>query len=749
MAKTPVKKPQPKKAQKKNTAVKKTPVTPKAAAKKPAKQKAQAKKTPVKKTQERRAQAKKVKTKKVQQKKNEPAKKVINKKSSIKKITPANKISKKKITANKTQVKVIAKKKSTLHSSFLTPNSSLLPNSSFLIPNSSLLNERTLLVCCGTGCLANGAAAVAESLKKTVRAFSKGSKLRIKVSLDGGIKHTGCNGFCENGPIVRLMPDDISYYRVKPDDAHDIVNHIAGRGEIAERLLYKNDKGKKVLSQKENPFYVKQHKIALRNIGLIEPGSIKDYIRRGGFKALVKALSMKPERIIEEVEKSGIRGRGGAGFPTGRKWRQAAAYAENPKYVVCNGDEGDPGAFMDRSILEGDPHSVIEGLIIAARAIGASEGFMYIRNEYDLALKNAAKALKSARQEKFLGKNILGSGWDFDISVVRGGGAFVCGESSALMASIEGRVGEPRTKYVRSVQRGLWDKPTVLNNVETLANIPHIILKGGAQFAKLGTAKSPGTKVFALVGKVKRTGLVEVPMGTSLRQLIFDIGGGILSSGGKREFKAVQTGGPSGGCIPAKLLDLPLDFETLDKHGSMMGSGGIIVMDDRTCMVEVARYYTKFLAEESCGKCTPCREGLRRMLEILTDFTCGRAQTGDIERLEEIAAAMKDASLCGLGTTAANPVLSTIKYFRSEYEAHLNDKSCPAGICPALTSFTIKNDKCKSCGLCKKSCPVSAISGDKAVPYSIDQKLCISCGSCRNVCSFEAIAAGKNQREVQ
>ena len=596
--------------------------------------------------------------------------------------------------------------------------------------------ERTLLVCCGTGCIANGSLAVADALEKAAEAMKKSGALRVSVSLNGGIKTTGCNGFCENGPIVRLMPDDISYYHVKPSDAEDIIKHIAGKGDVVDRLLYKNEAGKKVLSQKENPFYVKQHKIALRNIGLIEPGSVKDYVERGGFEALKKALAMNAAGIINEVEKSGLRGRGGAGFPAGVKWRQAAGYTETPRYVVCNGDEGDPGAFMDRSILEGDPFSVIEGLTIAARAIGAAEGFMYIRDEYELALKNVHKALESARAEGYLGKNILGSGWDFDISVVRGGGAFVCGESSALMASIEGRVGEPRPKYVLSVERGLWDKPTVLNNVETLANIPYIILRGAAHFTKMGTESSKGTKVFALVGKVKRTGLAEVPMGTTLRQLVFDIGGGIPDG---RTFKAVQTGGPSGGCIPASLLDLPIDFETLDKHGSMMGSGGLIVMDDRTCMVEVARYYTNFLAEESCGKCTPCREGLRRMLEILTDITTGNGRKGDIERLEEIAETMKAASLCGLGKTAANPVLTTIKYFRNEYEAHIKKKTCPAGICPKLTSFFILKDKCKACGLCKKSCAVSAIKGDKAKPHVINQKLCVSCGSCRNVCPFGAV----------
>ncbi|MCL2126746.1 MAG: NADH-quinone oxidoreductase subunit NuoF [Treponema sp.] len=600
--------------------------------------------------------------------------------------------------------------------------------------------KKTLLVCCGTGCLANGGQSVADALAAAIKkeARKKPAKAKIKVNMEIGLKETGCNGFCENGPIVRLMPDNISYYRVKAADAGEIAMHAFGTGEIPERLLYRNDKGVKVFTQRQNPFYKKQTKIALRNIGLIEPGNINDYIERGGYRALEKALGMKPAAITATVERSGLRGRGGAGFPTGVKWRQCAGYEETPRYVVCNGDEGDPGAFMDRSILEGDPFSVIEGLCIAARAIGASEGFMYIRDEYELALKNVQKALASARKARYLGKNILKSGWNFDISVVRGGGAFVCGESSALMASIEGRVGEPRTKYIRSAQRGLWDKPTALNNVETLANIPYIINKGAAYFRKKGSPENPGTKVFALVGKVKRTGLVEVPMGTTIRRLVFEIGGGILD---KREFKAVQTGGPSGGCIPPKLLDLPLDFDSLAKYGSMMGSGGLIVMDDRTCMVEVARYYTNFLSGESCGKCTPCREGLRRMLEILTDLTKGRGREGDIERLEETGEAMREAALCGLGKSAPNPVLSTIKYFRSEYEAHIKEKICPAGVCPDLTKFIIDAKACKSCGLCFKACPVSAITGEKGKPYVIDGDACIACGSCRSACKFNAVFA--------
>lgn len=590
--------------------------------------------------------------------------------------------------------------------------------------------DKTLLVCCGTGCMANGAGAVLEALRGQIR------QLGVQIGLQAVTKATGCNGFCENGPIVRILPDNISYYHVKPTDAADIIGRTVGSGEVLERLLFLDDAGNRVHSQKENPFYAPQCKIALRNTGEIEPGNMEDYLAMGGFTALKKALDMTPDEIISEVEKSGLRGRGGAGFPTGRKWRQCASYAETPKYVVCNGDEGDPGAFMDRSMLEGDPHSIIEGLCICALAVGADEGFMYIRDEYGLALKNMQLALNTAREHGYLGQSILGSGKSFDITVVRGGGAFVCGESSALMASIEGRVGEPRTKYIRSVQRGLWDKPTVLGNVETLANIPYIIAHGADHFRSIGTESSPGTKVFAIVGKVKRTGLVEVPMGTTLRRLVYDIGGGIL---GGRAFKAVQTGGPSGGCIPASLLNLQMDFDTLDKYGSMMGSGGVIVMDDRTCMVEVARYYTKFLAEESCGKCTPCREGLRHMLEILTDICTGNGRDGDIERLEEIGETMMAASLCGLGKSAPNPVLTTLKYFREEYESHIGSGLCPAGICPELTTFVIDEDRCKGCTLCQKACPVSAVNGERGKAHAISAQACISCGSCRDVCRFDAV----------
>lgn len=506
--------------------------------------------------------------------------------------------------------------------------------------------------------------------------------------------------------------------------------------------MYQDDSGARVRSQEENPFYAHQQKVALRHIGKIDPENIEDYLKEGGYEALKKAVSMTSDEIISEVEKSGLRGRGGAGFPAGRKWRTAASYENFPKYVACNGDEGDPGAFMDRSILEGDPHCVIEGLAIAAVAVGAEEGFFYIRDEYDLAVRHVKKAIEDAKARGIIGESVMGSSHRLELSVVRGGGAFVCGESTALMASIEGRVGEPRAKYIRSVQRGLWNQPTVLNNVETLANIPVIIKKGGEAFADIGTEGSSGTKVFALVGKVKRTGLVEVPMGTTLRHLIYDIGGGILNN---RAFKAVQTGGPSGGCIPESMLDLEVDFDSLAKYGAMMGSGGMIVMDDRSCMVEVARYYTNFLSEESCGKCTPCREGLRRMLEILTDICEGRGREGDIELLERLGRAMQDASLCSLGKTAANPVLTTIQYFREEYEAHIREKRCPAGVCKELTRFAIQPEKCIGCDMCARGCPASAISGGKKEIHAIDPEKCIACGSCREACKFDAvITLGRN-----
>ena len=587
--------------------------------------------------------------------------------------------------------------------------------------------NREILVCCGTGCLANGAQAV-------VDAFSAAISGDGSISVKPAVKKTGCNGFCENGPIVTIYPDNITYYKVRPADISEIIKSLDGAP--VERLLYRDDSGNAVCSREENPFYAAQYKIALRNTGRIDPSSIQDYLDRGGYKGLEAALSMSPEEVIEQIETSGLRGRGGAGFPTGRKWRSCREVPSDIKYMLCNGDEGDPGAFMDRSILEGDPHSVLEGLIIGAYAIGARYGYFYIRDEYGLALSHMEEAIASARRSGFLGKNILGSDFHFDCEIVRGGGAFVCGESSALMSSIEGKPGEPRVKYTRSVEKGLFDQPTVLNNVETLANVPYILVHGGASFAKLGTEGSKGTKVFSLVGKVNRTGLVEVPMGATLRHLIFDIGGGIRDGG---KFKGIQTGGPSGGCIPEELLDLEIDFDTLKANGSMMGSGGMIVMDETTCMVELSRYYLSFLAGESCGKCTPCREGLRCMLDILTRITEGHASMKDLDLLEDLAYTAKEASLCELGRTAANPVISTLTWFRDEYEAHIREHRCPAGVCTALIRYRIDPEKCKGCGLCGKKCPAGAIHGERKLPYRINPDSCIKCRLCRHTCKFDAI----------
>ena len=586
-----------------------------------------------------------------------------------------------------------------------------------------------ILVCCGTSCIANGALDVAAALEAELAARGLAGEVEVSCS----VVRTGCSGECEQGPIVRFMPRDLMYYRVGVKDVPAIVDSLAG--EPVQKLLFKKD-GQTFEHMADNPFYALQHKVVLKDVGLIDPLSLDDYIARGGYEGLKRALTMTPDEIITEVEKSGLRGKGGAGFPTGRKWRSAASYDEWPKYIVCNGDEGYPGAFMDGSTMEGCPHAVIDGMIIGALAIGAEEGVLYIRDEYALARDHIQHAIDDAYKAGILGESILGSGHKLDLSIVRGGGAFVCGESTALMASIEGRVGEPRAKYIRSVQRGLFDHPTVLNNVESLASIPIIFREGGEKYAQLGTEKSKGTKVFAMVGKVKHTGLVEVPMGTTLRTLIYEIGGGILND---RPFKAIQTGGPSGGCIPESLLDLPVDFDTLVKYGAMMGSGGMIVMDDRSCMVEVARYYVDFLCEESCGKCTPCREGLRQMRAILTDICEGRGKDGDIELLERIGHTMQDASLCALGRTAANPVLTTIKFFRNEYEAHIKEHRCPAGVCAKLTRFVIDAEACTGCGMCQRSCPADAISGARREAHTIDPAKCIACGSCREACRFNAV----------
>ncbi len=597
--------------------------------------------------------------------------------------------------------------------------------------------EKTVIVCGGTGCLSYGSAELASALERKI----KDRKLNAKVML----KMSGCHGFCERGPIVVIEPDKIYYQRVgrrdKEKAAEELVETTLVQGKVVESFLYSDPVTKeRMIDYYKIPFYAKQKRIALRNSGHINPADIDDYIATGGYAALVKALAMKPEAVIEEIKKSNLRGRGGGGYPTGRKW-ESTRKAEGPvKYIICNGDEGDPGAFMDRSIMEGDPHTVLEGMVIAAYAIAKGKapahGFIYVRHEYPLAVKNLTKAIEQAREHGLLGKNILNSGFDFDLRINRGGGAFVCGESSALMRSLEGRVGEPRAKYVHATEKGLWDQPTNLNNVETYACLPEIIVKGADWFASIGTKGSKGTKVFSLVGKVNNTGLVEVPMGIPLREIVFDIGGGIRKG---KKFKAVQTGGPSGGVIPDSMIDLPVDFDELTRVGSMMGSGGLIVMDEEDCMVDVAYYFVKFLEEESCGKCVPCREGLRRMRQIFDRITTGNGNPDDMVMLEELCTAMKLGSLCGLGQTAANPVMSTINYFRSEYEAHIKDKKCPAGVCKALIAYMIDPESCTGCQLCVKNCPSGAIKGVKKKPHTIDKEICIKCGVCYDVCKFDSV----------
>jgi len=549
---------------------------------------------------------------------------------------------------------------------------------------------------------------------------------------------TGCRGFCELGPIVAVMPGEFFYQRVKIEDVPSIITETVVNGRPVENLLYTDPEGKKYQYQSEIPFYKKQHRIIFGNNGEIDPTSIEDYIAIGGYSALPKVLfEMKPDDVINEIKASGLRGRGGAGFPTGLKWETTRKAHGDLKYVIANGDEGDPGAYANRSLLEGNPHSVLEGMIIGAFAIGAREGYIYVRNEYPLAVENFKIAIEQAEKAGLLGKNILGSDFDFIVTINRGGGAFVCGESTALMASLEGKAGEPRVKYIHTAEKGLWDRPSNLNNVETWANVPLIINNGSGWFKSIGTKGSTGTKVFSLVGKVNNTGLVEVPMGITLREIIYDIGGGIKDG---RKFKAVQTGGPSGGCIPEELIDLPVDFDELTRAGSMMGSGGMIVMDDRTCMVDIAKYFFTFLEEESCGKCVPCREGIKRMHQILTDITEGRGREEDIPLMERLAAHLSDASLCQLGATAPNPVLTTLKYFREEYEAHIRDKKCPAGVCKALIKYYIITDKCVGCQLCVKACPNQAITGQgKKKPVVMDQSKCIKCGACHDVCKFSAV----------
>ncbi len=614
-------------------------------------------------------------------------------------------------------------------------------------------NKTMVTVCSGTGCLACGC----ESVLKAFRDECEKDRLENEVE----IKSTGCHGFCERGPLVVVHPQRVFYQRVKPADAKLIWEQTVKGGQLVNKLLYRDPQTNQIIKhEKDIPFYKKQQRIIFGKNGVMDPTAINDYILLGGYQAVVKALTtMKAEQVIDEIKKSGLRGRGGGGYPAGKKWASCRAAKGQPKYVICNADEGDPGAFMDRSLLEGNPHQVIEGMIIGAYAIGSHEGFVYVRNEYPLAVKNLAIALKAARDYGLLGENILGTGFGFDIEISRGGGAFVCGESTALMASLEGKVGEPRAKYIHTVEAGLWEKPSNLNNVETWANVPPIIERGSAWFAGIGTEGSKGTKVFALTGKINNTGLVEVPMGITLREILYDIGGGV--PGGKR-FKAVQTGGPSGGTLivetaeakihasmvahgdireedeAVSLLDLPIDFDELTKAGSMMGSGGMIVMDEDSCMVDVARYFINFLTEESCGKCVPCREGLVVMLNILKKICEGKGTIEDIEYLEELSQVIIDTSLCQLGGSAPNPVLSTIRYFRQEYLAHVIDKRCPAGVCKDLVSHAIDNT-CNGCHACLKSCPTSAIVGEPKRLHYILQDKCIQCGACYQICRYNSI----------
>ena len=591
-------------------------------------------------------------------------------------------------------------------------------------------DKMVVSVCGGTGCHAYGCKKVRDQLSKTIKKNGLDKKIRLKF--------TGCRGFCERGPIVTIQPQGIFYQRVQEKDVPLILSETVENGKILEHLLYEDAITKrKVTSEKDIPFYKAQNRLVLGNNGQIEPTKIEDYIGIGGYQALPKVLfEMKPEQIIDEIKASALRGRGGAGFPTGKKWEDCRKAQGDIKYIICNCDEGDPGAYMDRSLLEGNPHSVLEGMIIGAFAIGGSQGYIYVRHEYPLACKNAEIAITQARRAGFLGNNILGSGFSFDVEIAKGGGAFVCGESTALIASIEGKVGEPRSKQIHTVTRGLWGKPTNLNNVETWANVPLIINKGSQWFSSIGTEKSKGTKIFSLVGKVKNTGLVEVPMGITLKKIIFDIGGGQQDG---REIKAVQTGGPSGGCIPASLFDLSVDFDSLTKVGSMMGSGGMIVMDEGTCMVDVAKYFVHFLEEESCGKCLPCREGLKRMGQILDNITEGKGDEESLALLEELAEVVADTSICGLGKTAPNPVLSALRYFHSEFEAHIYQKKCPAAVCTSLIQYSISETDCSGCGACTKVCPTQAIKGEKKQSHFILAEVCSKCGSCKDVCKANAV----------
>ena len=586
-----------------------------------------------------------------------------------------------------------------------------------------------VLVCGGTACDSGRGIELTKNLKNEIEAAGLKDDIQIV--------RTGCLGFCEKGPIVKILPENTFYVCVKPEDAHAIVQEHLVKGRVVDRLLYNHNQGKSLVAVDGIDFYQKQFRIVLRNCGVIDPDKIEDYIARDGYQALEKVLfEMKPEQVIDEVSRSGLRGRGGAGFPTGKKWSFAAAQPKGQKYMVCNADEGDPGAYMDRSTLEGDPHSILEAMTIAGFAIGANKGFIYIRAEYPLAIKRLQTAIAAAHEFGLLGDDILSSGFDFDIELRFGAGAFVCGEETALLASIEGNRGMPTPRPPFPAVKGLWGRPTVINNVETLANIPVIILKGANWFNKIGTEDSKGTKVFALTGKVNNTGLIEVPMGTTLREIIFEIGGGIR---GGKQFKAAQTGGPSGGIIPPQFLDLPIDYGSLAKIGSIMGSGGLIVMDETDCIPDIAKFYLDFTVDESCGKCAPCRIGGRKLLNYLGRICDGRGQLKDIDNMLTISTAMARASLCGLGQTASNPVQSSLRYFMDEYLEHINDKKCRAGKCKNLVQYLIHEDKCVGCTLCARNCPVSAITGTVKKPHVIDQSKCIKCGVCFEKCKFGAI----------
>ena len=587
-----------------------------------------------------------------------------------------------------------------------------------------------ILVCGGTGCTSSSSMKIIEKMETLIAENSMADEIKV-------VK-TGCFGLCAQGPIMMIYPDHLMYTQVQPEDVDEIFENHVKCGQVVTRLLAGNHEEGEVSNALESvDFFSKQMRVALRNCGAINPEDIDEYIARDGYLALEKVTgSMTPEEVIELIRASGLRGRGGAGFPTGVKWSFAAAQQVAQKYVCCNADEGDPGAFMDRSVLEGDPHSVIEAMAIAAYAIGANQGYVYVRAEYPIAVERLTIAINQAREYGLLGKDIFGTGFDFNLDIRLGAGAFVCGEETALMTSVEGRRGEPRPRPPFPAVKGLFGQPTILNNVETYANVPVIILKGADWFSGIGTEKSKGTKVFAVGGKIENTGLVEIPMGTTLREIVFDIGGGVPNG---KKFKAAQTGGPSGGCIPASQLDTPIDYESLIALGSMMGSGGLIVMDEDTCMVDLAKFFLEFTVDESCGKCPPCRIGTKRMLEILTRITEGKGVPDDIEKLETLARDIKAAALCGLGQTAPNPVLSTLRYFRDEYMAHVIDKKCPAGVCKSMLKFKIDTDACKRCGICKKNCPTDAISGDRETPFAIDQDKCVKCGVCIEKCPFKSI----------